>query len=161
LARKIADDKLPKGYWTKLPSGRTLGEALLSPSNIYVALVDELFKRKVDIHYLVHITGHGWRKIMRANKVFTYRMHTVPPIPEEFSVLAKAGPISTEELYGTFNMGAGYAILVPPAQAKIVQAVAKKVGFKSWDAGVVENGERQVIIEPVNITFRSSSFVIH
>lgn len=160
LARKIATERLPKGYFTQLSDKRTLGEALLSPSFIYARLVQQLFKKRVDIHYLVHITGHGWRKLMRANRTFTYRLHTVPPVPAEFSLLAEAGPVSLEEQYGTFNMGAGYAIFVPKSGVPMVRAIAKRLGMSSWDAGTVEEGVRRVIIEPLDITFSGSSFVI-
>lgn len=160
LARKIARDRLPQGYFTMLPDKRTLGDALLTPSFIYAQLVQQLFKESVDIHYLVHITGHGWRKIMRAARQLTYRLHTIPPVPEEFNLLAEAGPISPHELYGTFNMGAGYAIFVPISGVVPVLKAARRLGMSAWDAGTVEQGERQVIIEPLGITFHGSSFVI-
>ena len=65
LTREIAGN-LPDGYQTKLPSGKTYGESLLEPTHLYSKLVRKLFADGLDVHYLSNITGHGWRKIMRA-----------------------------------------------------------------------------------------------
>ena len=77
LARKIAE-KLPNGYLTKLRDGRTYGETLLDPTYIYVGLIEDCLNRGVDIHYAVNITGHGWRKLMRATQPFTYVINRLP-----------------------------------------------------------------------------------
>jgi phosphoribosylformylglycinamidine cyclo-ligase len=71
MAREIAN-KLSDGYLTKLSDGRTYGETLLDPTYIYVGLVEDCLESGVDIHYTVNITGHGWRKLMRATQPFTY-----------------------------------------------------------------------------------------
>jgi phosphoribosylformylglycinamidine cyclo-ligase len=153
LVRRLAQ-KLPKKYDTLLPTRETLGEALLHPSHIYARLQEKIFKAGIDIHYMVHLTGHGWSKLMRYDeRNFTYRITTLPDVQEEFRFLQKVGKLSDQEMYGTFNMGAGYGFYVSPKDVKAVQRIAKKLGFKSWDAGVVEKGERQVIIEPLNLTY--------
>ena len=69
LARTIAKD-LKEGYATKLSDSTSFGENLLTPTFIYVNLVEDLFDSGVDVHYMVNITGHGWRKLMRADKNF-------------------------------------------------------------------------------------------
>src|SRR5258708_17804988 len=58
LSRGLVE-KLPREYDTLLPSGETIGDALLHPSHIYAKLVSALFESGVDIHYMVHMTGHG------------------------------------------------------------------------------------------------------
>lgn len=156
LARAICE-KLPAGYQTKLPSGKTIGEALLTPSYIYADVVQKLFEAHVPMHYLVHITGHGWRKLMRAKKKFTYRMTMVPPVPEELTFLAKEGPISVTEMYGTFNMGAGFACFVSEKDVKRAVKIVQKENIPCFPAGRVEKGPRQVIIEPLGITFTDAS----
>ncbi|MBI2474733.1 MAG: phosphoribosylformylglycinamidine cyclo-ligase [Candidatus Taylorbacteria bacterium] len=70
MARELVT-RLPEGYLTKLPDGRTYGETLLDPTFIYVDLIEQCFKRGADIHYAVNVTGHGWRKLMRANRNFS------------------------------------------------------------------------------------------
>ena len=64
LARRIAA-QLPDGYRSALPSGTTFGRALLEPSVIYAPLVRALLDSDVHVHYLSHITGHGFLKLMR------------------------------------------------------------------------------------------------
>src|SRR5688500_5395789 len=77
LARAIAA-RAPNGYLTPLPGGRTYGDALLDPTHIYVGVVEECLNQGVDIHYAVNITGHGWRKLMRAPDPFAYVIECIP-----------------------------------------------------------------------------------
>lgn len=156
MARALAD-RLPQKYKTKLLNGKTYGEALLTPSYIYAKLVKALMASDVDIHYLIHITGHGWRKLMRAKKKVTYRMHMVPPVQEEFTLIEQVSGMSVEEMYGTFNMGAGFACFVTKNEVEKVLNIAKKLKIKAWYAGNLEKGPRQVIIEPLKVIFSSAS----
>lgn len=159
IARKIADN-LPKGYSTKMPSGQMYGEGLLTPTFIYSKIIQELFSANVDIHYMANITGHGWRKIMRYTKSFTYRIHTVPPVPEVLKFICEKGPLDEKEAYGNLNMGAGYAVFVPKKDAEKVLQVAKHNKIKAFNAGTVEKGKKQVIIESKNITFDGDSLKV-
>ncbi len=156
LAREIAKG-LPKGYQTKLPSGISYGEALSTPTHLYADFVDALFDAKVAVHYLSNITGHGWRKLMRATTELSYIMHELPPVPEIFDFIAKHSGNDQTEMYSTYNMGAGYAIYLPKAQAKKTQGIAAEYGFQSWVAGQLEKGPKQVVIKPKNIVFKSES----
>lgn len=152
LIREIAK-RLPEGYATKLPSGMSLGEAALLPTPLYSGLVADLQKAGVDIHYLSNITGHGWRKLMRAEAEFSYVMKEVPPVPEIFPFIAEQAGNDQTEMYGNYNMGAGYAVYVPADQSKQVVEAAAGRGLKAWVAGKVEAGPKQVVIKPMNITF--------
>lgn len=156
LARTVADS-LPKKYETLLPSGKMYGEALLTPTHIYAKLVEDVFKAGIDIHYMVNITGHGWRKLMRATKEFTYVLEQIPESHEEFHLIQKASGNSDEEMYGTFNMGAGFAFFVPAKDAGKIKKIALKHKLKSLNAGFVKEGEKQVIIDPKNIVFKGKS----
>jgi phosphoribosylformylglycinamidine cyclo-ligase len=153
LVRESLNDSMSYSVNTKLPSGRTFGEALLTPTYIYAKLQQALFEKGVDIHYMVNITGHGWAKIMRAKREFTYRIHTVPQPQEEFRFIQIMKKLYDTDMYTIFNMGAGFAFMVPPADAPKVIEEAAALGFKSWDAGLVEEGKKQVIIEPKKIIF--------
>ena len=156
LARKIAE-KLPEGYGTKMPDGRYYGEALLVPTIIYAPLTRDLFENRIDIHYMANITGHGWRKIMRSTKQLTYRLTDLPPVLEVFTFMMEHGPVEEREAYGDFNMGAGFAVYTPRQDAGRVVDIAKNHGIKAYVAGVVEEGPRQVIIEPKNIVFEGKT----
>ncbi len=156
LARKIAA-QLPEGYETKITDGTMYGEALLAPTIIYAKLIEDLFSANVKIHYMANITGHGWRKIMRYTKPFTYRIHIIPPVPPVLKFMMEKGPVDEKEAYGNLNMGAGFAIFVPQKDVKKMLAIAKRHKIKAYNAGIVEKGKKQVIIEPKNIVFSGDS----
>jgi phosphoribosylformylglycinamidine cyclo-ligase len=63
-------------------------------------------------------------------------------------------------MYGNYNMGAGYAVYVPAEQAARVVEVAAQSGLQAWVAGRVEAGPKQVVIEPLNITFAADSLEV-
>ncbi len=159
LVRDVAA-MLPDGYQTRLSDGQTFGETILNPTHVYVKLQQEVFAHGLDVHYMVHITGHGWRKLMRANRDFTYRMFTVPDPQEEFGLMQQTGGISDEEMYNTFNMGTGFAFMLSAKQTQYVVAIAKQQGLKAWDAGVLEKGPKQVVIEPKGITYKAETLQI-
>src|SRR5581483_9973346 len=116
LIRKIAAG-LPDGYDTQLTDGTKLGETVLKPTHLYARVVTALLDAEFDVHYLSNITGHGWRKLMRAEPDLTYRMHTMPPVEPVFDFIAEQSGNDAHEMYGTFNMGAGYAIYLPQTHA--------------------------------------------
>jgi phosphoribosylformylglycinamidine cyclo-ligase len=159
LIRQIAQ-QLPESYQTKLLSGQTFGEAALHPTHLYAELVLALQTTGVDIHYLSNITGHGWRKLMRAEADFSYVMREVPPAAEIFDFIADQSGNSLAEMYGNFNMGAGYAVYVPADQAEQVKQIAADCGLQSWVAGEVKAGPKRVVIEPLGITFESGSLEV-
>lgn len=156
LARTIAS-RVSEGYTTRLSDGTMYGEALLAPTHIYAGLVRDLFDAGIDIHYMVNITGHGWRKLMRANKEFSYVINELPPVPQIFEFIKQHSGSSDYEMYGNFNMGAGFAIYLPSNQVVKAQKVIAENGFKSWNAGMVQKGPRKVIIEPKQITFEAET----
>jgi phosphoribosylformylglycinamidine cyclo-ligase len=160
LARSIAST-LPKGYATKLDNGQIYGEAILTPTHIYAKIVNKLLNNNIDIHYMVNITGHGWRKLMRANKKFSYIIDQIPPIPPIFGFIQKHSKNNDEEMYGNFNMGAGFAIFVSPKDSNKTQKIIKdKSKFKVWQSGVVKTGPKQVIIKPKNIIFSEKTLEV-
>lgn len=156
LIRELAD-RLKDGYHTKLADGTTLGEAALKPTHLYAGLVRELQDAGVEVHYLSNVTGHGWRKLMRAEADFSYVISEVPPAHEIFAFIAEQAGNDEKEMYGNYNMGAGYTVYVPPSQAPKVIAIAGKLGLKAWATGRVEKGPKRVVIEPKDITYEGDS----
>ncbi len=152
LGRGIAD-KLPNGYLTKLTDGRTYGETLLDPTRIYVRMVEECFYNDVEIHYAVNVTGHGWRKLMRAPQPFTYMIETLPTQLPIFDFIQKHGPVDDREAYGNLNMGAGFALYVSEDDFETVFRVARRLGFRAFVAGHIEDGEKKVVIKPKDLEF--------
>lgn len=156
FVRSLAE-KDPNIYQEKLVDGRTFGEAILTPTHLYVNLVRDLQKAGVDIHYMVNITGHGWRKLMRATKDFSYVIHETPPVPAEFSFMQSRSGADDKEMYGNFNMGAGFAIYLPADQAQKVVSSAGQNNLNAWVAGEVTTGPKQVEIRSRKLTFAGHS----
>lgn len=154
LARGLAA-QLPAGYLTELPSGRHYGEALLDASVIYVPLVEQLLERNVPVTYLSHITGHGWRKVMRAKGELTYRIHSLPPVPEVLQFMVERARMDAREAYGTFNMGAGFAVFCGAGSGPDVVSAARAAGLTGIVAGSVAAGARRVVVEPLGISYEA------
>ena len=154
LARAVAD-RLSDGYGTPLPSGRAFGEALLDRSVIYVGLVRALLESAVPVHYLSHITGHGLLKLMRPRRELTYRVTSLPPVPEVLSFLVEQADMSSAEAYTTYNMGCGFAVYCGAGCGEDVVRVAAERGLRAGVAGTVEEGPRRVLLEPVDVVFES------
>jgi phosphoribosylformylglycinamidine cyclo-ligase len=148
LCRTIAES-LPSRYSTRLEGGMTLGEALLAPSTLYVAFVRECQRRSIALHYAAHVTGHGWRKLMRLEEPFVYEITAPRPHPAIFSFLMEAGPVIPREAYATFNMGIGFAVYVAPDSAAATLAAAAASGYDAWVAGRVRrDGARKAVSIP-------------
>ena len=159
LARKIADS-LPEEYLTKVDEDKTYGELLLTPTIIYAKLIEKLLSNNIDIHYMVNITGHGWRKLMRHKKDLTYIITDLPPIPKVLQFIVEQGKLDEREAYGNLNMGAGFAIFVAEKDVAQVLKLAETHNIKTYNVGVVETGDKKVILEPKNIIFEKETLQV-
>jgi phosphoribosylformylglycinamidine cyclo-ligase len=156
LARMVAAG-LGDGYLTRLPSGRTFGEALLDPSLIYTKLVERLLGAGQEIHYLSHITGHGLLKLMRPRRELTYRIEWLPPVPEALGFLVERTGMEPTDAYSTLNMGCGFALYCAEGDGEAVAKTAAELGFSAQVAGHVEAGPRRVILSPVGVVFEGEA----
>ena len=157
LAREIAG-KLPNGYLTKLSDGRIYGEALLDRTIIYVPLVEDCFNEDVDIHYAVNITGHGWRKLMRATQPFAYIIDHIPMPHPVFSFIQEHGLVDNKEAYANLNMGAGFAVYVRESDVKKVLTIAHSLGMFALRAGTIESSKvKRVTIHPLGLEYLGST----
>jgi phosphoribosylformylglycinamidine cyclo-ligase len=157
LARAIAD-RAPNGYLTLLRDGRPYGEALLDPTHIYVGAIEDCLSRGVDIHYAVNITGHGWRKLMRASDPFAYFVEQIPAPQPVFDFIQSIGAVDDAEAYGNFNMGAGFAIYVPEKDVATVLDVAKAFPFAALRAGHIEHSAtKRVVITPKGLEYAAET----
>ncbi|MDR2675859.1 MAG: phosphoribosylformylglycinamidine cyclo-ligase [Opitutaceae bacterium] len=160
LCRKIAA-RLPQGYLTPVGHGdaRSFGEALLAPSAIYADFVRACQQRGLKLNYAAHVTGHGWRKLMRLEEPFVYEITAPRAAPALFQFLADAGPISLREMYNTFNQGVGFAAYVAPDIAAAVAAAARDCGHDAWIAGRVrkEGARKAVEIPPLGLAYEGGT----
>ena len=162
LCRALAE-RLPQGYLMKdTADGRTYGQALLDPSVIYADFVAAAQRDGLRPHYLAHVTGHGWRKLMRLDEPFVYRMTNLGEVPPIFDFLMRQGPIDVREAYATFNMGAGFAVYVAAEDAERCLTIARYCGHRPWIGGtVLKQGNRKAVeIVPLGITFDAETLQV-
>ena len=128
--------------------GRTLGEALLEPTRIYVKPVLALL-RSARVSAISHITGGGfYENVPRALAPgFTARIEKAKlKTPPLFSLIARAGEIPERDMYNTFNMGLGMVLALPAAQARQALEVLSAAGEAAWQIGEVISGEDGVVL---------------
>jgi phosphoribosylformylglycinamidine cyclo-ligase len=159
LARKLSES-LPLGFATRLGGGRHFGEALLDPTVLYPPALKALRAAGILPHYCVNITGHGWRKLMRHTAAFTYRMHSIPEVPEVLSFMQHEGRMQVREAYGSLNMGAGFALFMAPSDVATTLAAVRATGVEAWACGSVEPGPRRVLIEPLGLEFAADELAL-
>ncbi len=162
LAREVAAT-LPAGYETPVPgdaAGRSFGEALLDATPLYGVLLEALLDAGVPLHYAVHVTGHGLRKLMRATQPLTYVVEALPEVPAVLTQLVAAAGMPAAEAYGTFNMGFGFAFFVPESGVAAALAAAAAQGQPLLRAGFVEAGPRRVVLRPLGVSYDSESLSI-
>lgn len=123
LVRKIVADS-PNFNWESCPEllgGRSLGEVLLTPTQIYVKPVLEAELAGIKIHAMAHITGGGipenLPRCLSSGQAVQIDLNSweIPPI---FQWLAQAGQVSMASMFNTFNMGIGFVVIVSTEQAE-------------------------------------------
>jgi phosphoribosylformylglycinamidine cyclo-ligase len=152
LARELAN-RLPHGYLTEVAPGQTYGDALLEPTVLYAPVMRALHEAGIVPHYCANITGHGWRKLMRHPSELSYRLDRIPPVPEVLRFIQRHAGLDDAEAYGTFNMGAGFALFLPAAMAEQAVRLSQACGVEALHAGTVCEGAKQVLVEPLGLRF--------
>lgn len=142
--------ELKDGFLHELPTGKTLGEEALVAAANYTGLVETWLDYEVNIHALLAGTGSGLAKLAFDPRGYTYhvkRWWEKDEIPFIFLYIGELG-ISLKNLLQTFNMKGGYYAYVPAGEADYAIEIGNEAGFKLLDVGVVEKGERKVVIDP-------------
>lgn len=156
LARKLVE-RLPAGYLTEVAPGVGYGDALLAPTVLYPPVTRCLHENGIVPRYCANITGHGWRKLLRHPGEFTYRIHSVPEVPAVLRFIQAQAGLDDAEAYSTLNMGAGFALFMAPDDAARTVALAESCGVAALVAGVVEQGPKRLLIEPLGVEFAADS----
>ena len=128
-------------------NGKSLGEALLEPTRIYVKAVKAVLGAGVDVHAVSHITGGGFYenvpRMMVDGLTAQIKLDSFPTLPI-FSLIQKAGNIPARDMYNTFNMGIGMILAVPAAQAQAALDALAQAGETAYQIGSVVAGEAGV-----------------
>lgn len=150
LARKVFLEKEKLDLYEPLgKGGEPLGEILLSPTRIYVRTILKLME-EFDIKGLAHITGGGLlENVPRIlPEGLTARIEKDSwPVAEVFKELQRLGGIAEEEMYRTFNMGIGMAVIVGNEEADSVMEAASNLGEEAYLIGEIVQDDAGIIIE--------------
>ncbi len=116
LARRVLE---PLGLDTRpeLLRGASVADALLEPTVIYVRAILELLRSELPVHGLAHITGGGLANLLRLNDAVGYAIEAPLPAPPVYDLIRAEGGVPEAELWGIFNMGCGFVVVVPEAAA--------------------------------------------
>ena len=118
----------------KIKGVGVLGNALLTPTEIYVKLVLEVLE-KCKIHGLAHITGGSFTKLLRLKKI-GFNLDSLPTPPPLMQLIEDQG-IKQNEMYKTFNMGIGFCIIAPKNEVSQIKSICKKHKIKSQEIGKI------------------------
>jgi phosphoribosylformylglycinamidine cyclo-ligase len=126
--------------------GRRVGDVLLEPTVIYVrAVLEALRDDDVEVRGLAHITSGGMLNLLRLEAEVGYRLDAPLPVPPIFDLIADGASVPAEEMHEVFNMGCGFCVVVPEADADAAVALlgahhrgAAVIGRVTDSAGVVE-----------------------
>ena len=123
--------------------GKSLGEALLTPTRIYVKAIKALLKAGIDIHAVSHITGGGFYenvpRMMTDGLTARIRLDSFPKLPI-FQLIQDKGNIPERDMYNTFNMGIGMILALPDGQAQQALSVLADAGESAYAIGEVVAG---------------------
>ena len=147
LARKIAFDIAGLKVGDHVEElGRTVGEALLEPTRIYVRPVRQVlsyYRIKSVVHGIAHITGGGLHENLA--RIVPQNVEVVIdrgswPMPPVFPWLQRLGEVEQAEMDQVFNMGVGMVLVVSPYYADSIQQQLSRSGVESWPIGRVRPG---------------------
>lgn len=148
LVRKIfnINEETVNKYYEEL--GMTLGECLLTPTRIYVKPVLELLD-KIQVKGISHITGGGFYenmpRMLRDGVSLNIHKNSYPILPI-FNLIQKTGNIPERDMYNTFNMGIGMAIIVKKEDVDTAIKVLNSYGEKAYEIGEVIEGNKEINI---------------
>lgn len=149
LVRKIfnMDQESLNTYYDEL--GKTLGEALLAPTKIYVKALSSVKKAGVKIKACSHITGGGFYE--NVPRMLPDGMHAIIeknsyPVPPIFQLMAKTGGIEEKMMYNTYNMGLGMILAVRPEEVDQTMEAIKAAGETPYVVGKITAEEKGVTL---------------
>jgi phosphoribosylformylglycinamidine cyclo-ligase len=143
LARSALED-LDYGEDPEGRLGRSLGEALLEPTEIYVKPVLELLRSAVAVHGLAHITSGGTGNLLRLAAEVGYEIDAPLQVPAIFELIRERGQVGDEEMHEVFNMGCGFCVVVPAADEGAALALLSAHYPAAARIGRVVEGPRAV-----------------
>ena len=161
LARRVLLDRSHLRIDQHIPElGCLLGEALLTPTRIYVRTICAMLDAQLPVRALLHITGDGWLNMRRIQATMGFVVDHLPEPQPIFRLIQDRGRVSDAEMYQVFNMGIGFGVVTTPAAADQVHAIARQHGVGSDDLGyAVADAERRIWVRPKRLVGVGHTFV--
>ncbi len=124
--------------------GRSLGDVLLEPTEIYVKPIVELLHSPVEVRGLAHITSGGTKNLLRLAAEVAYEIDDPLPVPPVFDLIQEHGGVSDEEMREVFNMGCGFCVVIAASDEAVALELlwghypgAKRIGRVAEGHGTV------------------------
>ena len=149
LVRNVFDitEESLNTYYDEL--GKTLGEALLAPTKIYVKALKHIKASGITLKACSHITGGGFYenvpRMLKDGTRAVIEKNSYPVLPI-FDLLAKTGDIEEKMMYNTFNMGLGMVLAVDPSDVDKTMEAIRQAGDTPYVVGRIEAGEKGVTL---------------
>ena len=131
--------------------GASVADALLEPTAIYVRAILELLHSGADVRGLAHITGGGLANLLRLHAPVGFEIAEPLPAPPVFALVRECGNVSEPEMWEVFNMGCGFAVVVPEADADAAVAILDRHHPGTRRIGTVTAGADRLSIPPLGI----------
>lgn len=146
LARRVLFDRGGLDVRQRVPElGRTLGEALLEPTRIYVGGVLALLAEGIEVRGCAHITGDGFLNLARCAAPVGFLLDNLPEPQPIFHLIQRLGEIDAAEMYYAFNMGTGFCVVVPEVDADRAAAVLAEHGYPCQRIGTATSDPEQKV----------------
>ncbi len=130
--------------------GKTLGEALLAPTRIYVKALREVKEAGVRVKACSHITGGGFYenipRMLPERESMRLSGRTATKFRRSFQMMAREGKVEEQMMYNTYNMGIGMIVAVDPADVDKTIAAMKAAGDTPYIVGEIKDGEKGVTL---------------
>jgi phosphoribosylformylglycinamidine cyclo-ligase len=127
--------------------GSTLGDALLTPTHIYVKEAVAMLDAELAVKAFIHVTGDGFLNLTRVAAPVGFVVDELLPVPPIFALIQQHGALPDAEMFRVYNMGVGFCVVVDPADADRVIALAAQQGKPAAVVGrAVDDAQRRVRI---------------
>ncbi len=139
--------------------GETVGEALLTPTRIYVKPALAMLEAGLKIKAFLHITGDGFRNLRRVRSQVGFVLDNLPEPPPIFQLIQKEGNVSNAEMTNTFNLGIGFCVVTNEDDAKNVIRISEEFGIPAQVIGrATRDSKREIRIQSLKVVGRDDGF---
>lgn len=148
LVRKIFKD-YNEEITTKEHGTKKISDILLTPTKIYVKTILEVLE-KFNVNGMAHITGGGLIENLprcMAKDLSPVVFKEKVRVPELFKIAMERGNIAENEMFGTFNMGVGFTLVVEEKDVEEIIAFLKTLGEEAYEIGYIQKGDNSLCLK--------------